>query len=50
MQIVDAIVKPVMTYACEEWALNKEEKKLKSILSETLKQSCTFRTAQQPKS
>ena len=37
-QMVDAIIIPIMTYACEGWTLNKEEqKKLQSIFNEALK-------------
>ena len=37
-QMVDAIIIPIMTYACEGWTLNKEEqKKLESIFNEALK-------------
>ena len=37
-QMVDAIIIPIITYACEGWTLNKEEqKKLQSIFNEALK-------------
>ena len=37
-QMVDAIIIPILTYACEGWTLNKEEKKkLQSIFNEALK-------------
>ena len=37
-QMVDAIIIPILTYACEGWTLNKEEKKkLQSIFNEAMK-------------
>ena len=37
-QMVDAIIIPIMTYACEGWPLNKQEQtKLQSIFNEALK-------------
>ena len=37
-QMVDAIIIPIITYACEGWTLNKEEqRKLQSIFNEALK-------------
>ena len=37
-QMVDAIIVPKITYACEGWSLNKEDKKkLQTILNEALK-------------
>ena len=36
--MVDAIIIPILTYACEGWTLNKEEKKkLQSIFKEAMK-------------
>ena len=37
-QMVDAIIIPIMTYACEGWTTNKEEnKRLQRIFNETIK-------------
>ena len=37
-QMVDAIIIPIMTYACEGWTTNKEEnKRLQCIFNETIK-------------
>ena len=37
-QMVDAIIIPILTYACEGWTLHKEEnKKLQSIFNEAMK-------------
>ena len=37
-QMVDAIIIPILTYWCEGWTLNKEEKKkLQSIFNEAMK-------------
>ena len=37
-QMVDAVIIPIITYACEGWTINKEEKnKLQSIFNDSLK-------------